>query len=55
MANETGSTWGHQELSRRQVLRYSGVAAADCPEYYYPSHIEFYAAYDLSIGGEFIF
>ncbi len=28
MANETGSTWGHQELSRRQVLRYSGVAAA---------------------------
>ena len=28
MANETGSTWGQQGLSRRQVLRYSGVAAA---------------------------
>ena len=28
MANQTGSPWAQQGLSRRQVLRYSGVAAA---------------------------
>lgn len=28
MANQTGSPWGQHEISRREVLRYSGLAAA---------------------------
>jgi hypothetical protein len=34
---------------------YFGNNANQCPDFYYGSHVEFYATYDLSVGAEFIF